>query len=145
MKLTNDQFEAVVFIFEKANGNLKTDYEDQMISESGLSDFEPVTLEKIIVDGLNNGIYNGSSDRISAYWALGKRFNGELIPVFRKWLKQELHFNESYAVYQLLIALGNMEEPAFNPDRDGSSAYSETELNMRDAADYLKKTAYNDG
>ena len=141
MKLTNDEFEAVVYIFEKDNGNVKTDYEDQIISKSGLSDFDPVALEKIIVDGLNKGVYSGRTNRISAYWALGKRFNRELIPVFRKWLKQELHYNDPYAVYQLLITLGNMEEPTFNPDRDGSSAYSETQLNMRDAADYLKKNS----
>jgi hypothetical protein len=139
MKLTNDQFDALAYIFEKENGNKKSDYEKKIISESGLADFEPELLERNVVDGLENGIYDGSTDRISAYWALGKRFNRNLIPSFQKWLQKEFDLNDSQAVYQLLISLGNMEEPVFNPDRKGGSASYETELNMRDAGDYLNK------
>lgn len=43
------------------------------------------------------------------------------------------------AVYQLLIALGNMGEPVFNKDREGGSAIYETELNLKDAREYLRK------
>tara|TARA_R110002051_G_scaffold322862_1_gene414714 strand:- start:1226 stop:1651 length:426 start_codon:yes stop_codon:yes gene_type:complete len=138
MKLTNNQFEAVAYIFEKANGNVMSEYEEEIISESGLSQLEPVTLEKIIVDGLNNGIYTEKADRISGYWVLGKRFNIDLIPFFRKWLKSELDLNESHTVYQLLISLGNMEEQVFSPDRKGSSSFNETELNLKYAKDYLQ-------
>ncbi len=41
MKLTNDQFEALAYIFERENGNEKSDYEKELITESGLDDFEP--------------------------------------------------------------------------------------------------------
>ena len=143
MKLSNNQFEAVAYIFEEANGNVKTEYEEEVISESGLREFEPNILEKIIMDGLNDGIYTENADRISGYWVLGKRFNVDLIPSFRKWLKTELELNEPHTVYQLLISLGNMDEPVFNTDRGGSSGFDETELNLRDAKDYLKKTAHN--
>lgn len=141
MKLTDEQFEALAYIFERENGNKKSDYENKVIAESGLSNFEPELLERSVVDGLNNGIYDSSTDRISAYWVLGKRFNRNLIPSFKKWLQKEFDLNDPLAVYQLLISLGNMEEPVFNPDRDGSSAYFETELNMRDAKDYLNKNS----
>ncbi|WP_412560842.1 hypothetical protein [Winogradskyella sp. MIT101101] len=139
MKLTNDQFEEVAYIFEKANGNSHSDYEKGIISASELTKFKPTELEQIIVDGLEKSIYDGSTDRISAYWALGKRFNRNLIPLFKKWLQKEFDLKDPQAVYQLLISLGNMEEPVFNPDRDGGSASWETELNLRDAKAYLNK------
>jgi hypothetical protein len=138
MKLTIEQIGAVAYIFERANGNTKTDYENEIIEESGLGNIESNLLENRIVEGLNNGIYDGSEERISAYWALGKRFRQELIPTFKKWLQKELEENDAEAVYQILIALGNMEEPVFNDDRDGSSSSSEKELNLRDAKRYLE-------
>jgi len=141
MKLTNDQFEALAYIFERENGNTKSDYEMKIIAESGLAELEAEVLERNVVDGLDSGIYDGSTDRISAYWALGKRFNRNLIPSFKKWIRKEFDLNDAQAVYQLLISLGNMEEEVFNPDRDGGSASWETELNMRDAKDYLNKNS----
>ena len=139
MKLTNDQLEALAYIFERANGNKKSEYELEIISDSGLAKLNAELLEQSVVDGLNNGLYDATDDRISAYWALGKRFNRNLIPLFKKWLRKEFESNDAQAVYQLLISLGNMGEPVFNPDRDGGSASWETELNMRDANDYLNK------
>lgn len=139
MKLTNDQLEAAAYIFEKVNGNSHSDLENRIIAESNLTRYNPPELERIIVEGLENGIYDGLADRISAYWALGKRFNRDLIPYFKKWLQKESDLNEQQAVYQLLIALGNMGEPVFDSDRNGSSASWETELNMRDAKKYLNK------
>lgn len=139
MKLTNDQLEEAAYIFEKVNGNSHSDFENRIIAESNLTRFNPPELERIIFEGLENGIYDGLADRISAYWALGKRFNRDLIPYFKKWLQKESDLNDQQAVYQLLIALGNMGEPVFNSDREGGSASWETELNMRDAKKYLKK------
>lgn len=139
MKLTYDQFDAAAYIFEKSNGNSKSDYEEKIIAESGLADLKSTDLEKIIISGLNSGIYKDEQDRISAYWALGKRFNPNLIPFFRRRLKSELESNNPSAIYQLLIALENMEEPVFNDDRNGSTASLETELNLRDAKKYLTK------
>ena len=143
MKLTADQFEALAYIFERENGNEKSDNEKEIISESGLADYNADVLEREVIDGLENGFYDGSTDRISAYWALGKRFNRTLIPIFQKWLRQEYDLNDAPAVYQLLIALGNLEEPVFGSDRDGGSASWETDLNMRDAKLYLDKNAHN--
>lgn len=138
MKLTNDQFEASAYIFEKVNGNKKSEYEEKVIAESGLTDLNPIELEIKIVNGLNDGLYSDSKERISAYWALSKIHKTELIPDFKKWLKLELEQNDAYTVYQLMIALGNLEEPVFKIERDGSSAFNETELNLRDARKYLE-------
>ena len=143
MKLTNDQFEALAYIFERENGNDKSKYESEVIADSGIAQIRAEVLEQNVVDGLKNGMYDGEPARISAYWALGKRFNENLIPFFKKWLRKEVDLGDEQAVYQLLISLGNLGEPVFNPDREGGSAYYETELNMRDAKDYLVRTAHN--
>ena len=139
MKFTNDQFEEVAYIFEKENGNNHANYEKRIIGKSDLTSFNPTDLERIIVDGLENEVYDDSTDRISAYWALSKRFNRNLTPSFKIWLQKEFDLHNQQAVYQLLIALGNMGEPVFNPDREGGTASWETELNMRDAKEYLIK------
>ena len=139
MKLTNDQFEASAYIFEKANGNKKSEYEEKIIAESGLNNLKPIELKNQIIKGINSGLYSDSKERISAYWSLSKIHKTELIPNFRKWLKTELENENSDTVYQLMIALGNLEEPIFNIDRNGSSAFNETELNLRDAREYLNK------
>jgi hypothetical protein len=138
MKLTNDQLEASAYVFEKSNGNKKSEYEEKVIAESGLNNLKPIELETQIINGINNGLYSDSKERISAYWALSKIHKIELIPNFKKWLKTELEQKNTDTVYQLMIALGNLEEPIFNTDRNGSSAFNETEMNLRDATAYLK-------
>jgi len=138
MKLTNDQFEASAYIFERANGNKKSEYEEKVIAESGLNNLKPIELETQIVNGIDNGLYSDSKERISAYWSLSKIHKTELIPNFKKWLKIELEKENVDTVYQLMIALGNLEESIFNIDRNGSSAFNETELNLRDARKYLE-------
>ena len=143
MKLTTDQFEALAYIFERENGNRKSDYEMAVIAASGLANYKAEFLERNIIDGLENGVYDGSIDRISAYWALGKRSDQTLIPIFQKWLRKEYDLNDAQAVYQLLISLENMEESVFNPERNGGSASWETELNMIDAKEYLNKIERN--
>lgn len=140
MKLTNDQFEASAYIFEKANGNKKTEYEEKVIAESGLNNLKPIELETQIVNEINSGLYSDSKERISAYWTLSKIHKTELIPNFKKWLKIELENENADTVYQIMIALGNLEEPIFDTDRNGSSAFNETELNLRDAENYLNNS-----
>ncbi|RKN81053.1 hypothetical protein [Ulvibacterium marinum] len=139
MKLTNDQIEEAAYIFEKENGHPGDDYTKRILAESELTVFSSKELEKIIVDGFDKGFYNNSDTKTSAYWALSKRFNHDLIPFFNRRLKSELEAKNSAAVYQLLIALGNMGVPVFNKDREGGSAIYETELNLRDAKEYLKR------
>ena len=80
--------------------------------------------------------------RAVAYWALSKRYDKALIPDFKNWLKIELASKDKTAVYQILIALDNVDEPVFGKDRDGGYAAHETTLNIRDAENYLKKVTY---
>ena len=136
MKLTNEQFTEAGFIFEKTNGNSHSDYEKQIIAESELTKFKPTELEQIIVDGLNSGIYENEDERVSGYWSLSKINNRNLIAEYRKWLRTELQKENGIAVFQILVGLDRLEEPAFNESRTGRGA-NETELNLRDAKEYL--------
>ena len=64
MKLSNEQFTEIAFIFEKENGNSHSDFEKGIIAESDLTKYKPTELEKIIIDGLNSGIYQKSEMEI---------------------------------------------------------------------------------
>ena len=138
MKLTNEQFTEAGFIFEKANGNSQSDYEKQIIAESELTKFKPAELEQIIIDGLNSGIYKNEDERVSGYWSLSKIGNRNLIAEYKKWLRTELQNENGIAVFQILVGLDRLEEPAFNEKRTGRGA-DEMELNLRDAKEYLNK------
>ena len=138
MKLTKDQFLEAGFIFEKANGNSHSEFEKKIIAESELTQYKPTELEQIIVNGLNSGIYTNVDERISGYWSLSKIGNRNLIAEYKKWLRNELANENGIAVFQILIGLDRLDEPAFNEKRTGRGA-DETELNLRDAKKYLNK------
>ncbi len=138
MKLTNDQFEEAAYIFENANGYSHSDYEKKLIGESKLNGFNKTELEKIIVDGLNSDIYETETERISAYWSLYKLGNRNLITDFKNWLEMELKNENKNTIFQILVALDSLGEPAFHENRTGRAA-DETELNLRDAMKYLGK------
>ena len=137
MKLTNEQFTEIAFIFERKNGNSHSDFEKEIISKSKLKEFKSSELEKIIVDGLDSGIYKNEVERVSGYWALSKLSNRNLISDFKKWLRTELQNGKAIAIFQILVALDQLEEPAFHKNRNGRGS-NETELNIRDAKQYLK-------
>ena len=138
IKLTNEQFTEAAFIFEKANRNSHSGYEKGKIAESDLTNYEPTELEQIIVNGLNSEIYETESERVSGYWALSKNGNRNLVSDFKKWLRTELQCENGIAIFQILVALDRLEEPAFHKNRNGR-AVDETELNIRDAKQYLTK------
>jgi hypothetical protein len=138
MKLTNNQFIESAFIFEKANGNTHSDFEKEIIAESELTQYKQTELEQIIVDGLNSGIYKNEDERVSGYWSLSKSNNRNLILEFQKWLRTELKIENGIAIFQLLVALDRFDEPAFHKNRN-SRGNDETELNIRDAKEYLNK------
>ena len=138
MKLTKDQFLEAGFIFEKANGNSHSDFEKKIIAESELTQYNSTELEKIIVDGLNSGIYKNEDERVSGYWSLSKIGNRNLIAEYKKWLRTELENENGIAVFQILVGLDRLDEPAFNENRTGRGA-DETELNLRDGKEYLNR------
>ena len=136
MKLTNEQFTEAGFIFERANGNFHSDYEKQIIAESELTKFKPTELEQIIVVGLNSGIYKNEDERVSGYWSLSKTGNRNLITEYKIWLRTELENENGIAVFQILVGLDRLDEPAFNENRTGRGT-DEMELNLRDGKEYL--------
>ena len=101
-----------------------------------MTKFKPTELEKIIVDGLNSGIYKNEDERVSGYWSLSKIGNRNLIAEYKKWLRTELENENGIAVFQILVGLDRLDEPAFNENRTGRGA-DETELNLRDGKEYL--------
>lgn len=138
MKLTNQEITEAGFIFERERGFNHSEFEKDSINQSNLSQFTNSELEEIIINGLDNNIYENETERTSAYWALSKRANKKLITNFRNWLKFELENNHYYAIYQILIALDYLEENVFSKSRTGRDD-SEFELNRIDALNYLNK------
>ncbi len=137
MKLNNHDLEACAYIFEFDNGNNQKDFRHEVVEKSSVKEFDAVTLENIILNGLACDLYSEKEARGYAYWALSKRFNPKLIPYFTKWLKKEYDDGNSDGLYQIMIALNNLEAPIFGNDRTGYANF-ETELNYRDAKKYLK-------
>ena len=138
MKIKEDQFDAIAYIFELNNGNVLDDYEYKVIDKSGFKDIPADVLTDAILDNLNDDHSMDTTYRILAYWALSKRFDTNLLPFFRDKLKLELSIDGIPAVFQLLIALDNLDQPVFGDDRDGSFSADDTELNIRDAKAYLE-------
>ncbi len=140
MKFTSNQFTEIAFLFERANGNIHSDYERKIINESSLKKIDRDYLKEQIIDGINSKIYADAALRTNAYWALSKLPNPNLIPNLRKWLKLELENNEMGTLFQIMIALSNLEEPVFSNKRSGF-AFDEIELNRRDAQQYLNENS----
>lgn len=87
MKIPGDAIGAVACAFERAHGTFLGEYEESEIRFHGLDGHEP----NVLADALQAGILEGDANyRAQSYWALGKRFDRELIPFFRKWLAAEM-------------------------------------------------------
>lgn len=135
MKIPGDAIGAVAYAFEREHGNLLGEYEESEIRFYGLDGHEP----DVLADALRAGIVEGDADyRAQAYWALGKRFDRELIPFFRERLAAEMR-EEPSVFYQIMIALDNLEEPVFSEARNGSYSVLDGDLNLLDAEAYLGK------
>ena len=141
MKFEIDQFDAIAYIFETANGNTPGDYENRVIDASGFKDIPPQELVDDILSSFREGNPDDIEYRLSAYWALSKRFDKNLLPFFRKQLEVEIEVEETPGVFQLLIAIDNLAEPAFGTDRNGSFSGFDSDLNIRDAKAYLKQNS----
>jgi len=71
----------------------------------------------------------------AAYFALGKRCDPADVPFLRDRLKVELN-RDPQVFFQVMIALENMGEDVFSPERDSYSIL-DAELNRSDAIRYL--------
>jgi len=140
MKLTKEQLPTIALIFEKALGNELCSSDETEIFDSGLSSYAAEELTQSIINELNSDNTN-TEFRSTAYWALSKKFDRNILSLFKRWLNFEFTEKNTDAMYQILIALDNLKEPVFGKDRNGSYASDETDLNLRDAENYLQNHA----
>lgn len=136
MKFDHDEFTEIAFIFEKENGRNHSEFEKKIIEESKFKDIPTDQLEMGIVNGIQDKIYKSEAERVSAYWTLSKRGNKKLILRFKNWLKTELEDENPIAIFQILVALDLLGESSFSEERIQLDS-NETELNIRDAINYL--------
>lgn len=134
MGFSEDELLAAGFLFERANGNQLGDFELEEIRRQDMNDVAPEMVAGQLREALED---EDCLYRSRIYWALGKRFDKSMIPLFRKWLSVELG-RDMLAVYSLLIALDNLKEPVFSKSREGGYAFDEYELNRADGVRYLQ-------
>lgn len=137
MRFPGNAIVAAAYLFDKANGNKLTEFEADEIERHGLSEIDPELVARELRSTVCEDYKTNSTYRQHAYWALGKLFDANLIPFFKERLAEELR-RDLIAVYQILIALDNLEQPVFSEGRDGSVAMHEYEMNRADAKAYLE-------
>jgi len=135
MSFTPNQIEAAGLLFEEENGNVLGDYEKGVVAESDLEGRELREVKNELIDSVTFPTELNAHDRCGIYWALSKTFDSDLIGWWTSQLRNEVE-NKTECVFQIMIALDNLEEPIFVEDRSGYSTL-ETEFNLRDARNYL--------
>ncbi len=136
MHFPEEAIAAAAFLFERVNGNKLSKFEIDEIERCGLSDIDPQFVAKELMATASDDRKSGSTYRQQAYWALGKLSDEKLMPFFRMRLELELR-RDLLAVYQILIALDNLNQPVFSKDRLGNVGIHEYEANRKDAQSYL--------
>ena len=136
MRFSEDAIPAAAFVFERANGKELGPHEIGEIEKHGFETIDP----ELLVKGLRKELESernvpDSRYRNSCYWALGKRFDSELLPFFRESMKKELK-RDMESTYQIMIALDNLDEEIFSRESVSITDYDE---NRMDAERYLKK------
>lgn len=92
-------------------------------------------LAQSIRDMLSDGVDLDPLVLSAAYFALGKRCDPRDIPFLRGRMKAELD-RDPQLLFQVMIALENMGEDVFSPERNSYSIL-DADLNRNDAIRYL--------
>jgi len=130
---------AAAYIFERANGYELQDYQRDEIKKAGYDNKAASILALEIINLLKCHNDMDSDSRITAYWALGKRQDKNLLNFFQESLNEETA-KDIRVAYQIMIALEDIGENIFGKDRqENGYSFDEDELNRRDAIDYLSK------
>lgn len=134
MDINHDFLMAAGLRFERERGVPHAPFEKAEVDEAGLANTDPDELARTIWEWLD-GVGADSEWRNCAYWALGKRYDprdrAPLVAALRRELLRDVD-----AAYQVMIALDNIGEPVFAPERMGRSALDRAE-NRADAERYL--------
>jgi len=117
MSLTPEQVEAAAFLFEKENGNVLGDLEKGVVEDSNLEGRELREIKKELIDSVTFPTEINAQHRCGIYWALSKTFDSDLIGWWTSQLRKEVE-NKTECIFQILIALDNLEEPIFDRGRD---------------------------
>lgn len=130
---------AAAYIFEQENGFDLQDYQVQEIKKAGYENKAASILASEIINTLNSDDVIDSELRTTAYWALGKRQDKNLLIFFQESLNKEID-NDIRVAYQIMIVLEDLDEIIFGKDREENGySFDEDELNRRDAVAYLSK------
>lgn len=127
---------AAAFLFEGLNGHSLGSFEKSEIDKCDLAATDPEKISGAIRMAIEQDHKSSSTYRQTAYWALGKLHDPGLLPFFEKQLHLELQ-RDLLAVYQIMIALDNLDEPVFSDERPGSTAH-EYDRNREDARRWLE-------
>jgi hypothetical protein len=138
MSFTPEKTEAKVFLFERKNGNTLGDFEQAVVSQSNQEGKDLDKIKQELIDSVTFPTELNTQDRCGVYWALSKTFDSDLVDWWTTQLRGEFENNAEW-VYQILIALDNLEEDVFGSDRSQSYSSFENAFNLRDARIYLNK------
>ena len=133
--LPEDAILAAAYLFEQANGRALDEFEIGEIACHGLSGADPALISETLKSAVLDEAKSDPAYRHTAYWALGKRVDRELLSFFRDRLELEL-LRDLETAYQIMIALHNLDEPVFSKSRTGYGV-REHALNRKDAEIYL--------
>lgn len=131
----NEWLSAAGFLFERRRGIGLFDYAYELIAAAGLHDATVNDVAEQVVDLLDSEPLD-ARERTTAYWALGKLGDNRHLKFLQARLREEL-VNIRVA-HQAMIALANLGERVFAPERTGIS-FDEDALNRRDAMEYLER------
>lgn len=134
--MTSNQVLATAFVFERCRGLPLGSYELNEIQEQGLDDVDPELLMRNLTTLVMTFDEGENQERSQVYWVLGKKRDRALIPFFRQQLGAELS-RDMNAVYQIMIALQDLDAPGLEVSCGGYSSQDE-EWNREVAARYLK-------
>jgi len=132
---TLSQLQAAAYRFEMANGRSLEPVERDSVIAAGLERIDPRALADQICGWLDSAPELSNEFRSTAFWALGKSYDFNLLEFFRHHLSREVKRDVAVA-YQIMIALDNLSEPVWQPDRR-SFSIAERELNHDAAVRYL--------
>lgn len=134
--LDKEFFTAAAFLFERERGVLLEPSDHVSIRAVGLDSATAEEVAARIWTALENDL--SEECRGTAYWALGKSYRKVEKERLVSALKAEVA-KSLVVAYQIMVALDNLDEPVFSPERNGASVREEAQ-NLADAQRYL---AYN--